>query len=118
MGVTLDKPVFSPEFFRELASENPFGLKLHWREVEAWFNFIAWPAYKTYNYTQHQRAIRRWWARACTMDLERAREALENTKFARAEDEQSRITATDILDGPPNHDVIHKVFGGRGGEPR
>ena len=114
----MDKPVFDPEFYRELASENPFGLTLHWREVEAWFDYIAWPAYKTYNYKLHRKATRRWWAKASQRDLDRAREARENHLLENASQQHpvtDRMTASEIVDNPPNNDIVHKILGGSGG---
>lgn len=115
----MERPVFKPDFYRELALENPLGLELHWREVEAWFNFIAWPAYKTYNYRRHAQTVRRWWARVRMDDLVRAREAMENTKIGRAQEEQDRMDAevdqmfTDST--PKNKNALRKILGGGGG---
>ena len=113
----MDKPVFKPEFFRELAAENPFGLTLHWREAEAWFEHICWPAYKTYNYKRHGVAVRRWWARCSMRDLERAREAMDNTKVERAQEEQDQIAAEEWTEVPPESvNALRKIMGGKGGE--
>jgi hypothetical protein len=109
----LERPVFKPDFYRELASENPFGLTLHWREVEAWFNHIAWPAYKTYNYTRHQQTVRRWWARSSMRDLERAREAVDNVRLEFAQAEQNSLP-TEEIDDTPATATITKIFGGKG----
>lgn len=114
----MERPIFNPNFYRELASENPFGLELHWREVEAWFNHIAWPAYKTYNYRQHRKTVRRWWAHCSFLDLERARDAMDNVKMERMVEQQDvpgRVTAQEVIDNPPNNNIIRKVLGGRGG---
>jgi len=116
LGGPLERPIFKPEFYRELAHDNPFGLTLHWREVEAWFNFIAWPAYKTYNYSRHQQTVRRWWARTSTRDLERAREAMDNVKLERAQVEQDELQPDN--DSPPANDtVLRKILGGKGAGP-
>ena len=115
MGVALDKPVFTPEFYRELASDNPFGLTLHWREVEAWFDFIAWPAYKTYTSTRHRQAVRRWWARCRSEDLARARNALNNVELERAQKEQDSLQEEAAQVGTPHNAIISNIFGGKGG---
>jgi hypothetical protein len=114
-GGRVDKPVFKPDFFRELARENPLGLTLHWREAEAWFNFIAWPAYKTYKYRRHSAAVRRWWANLTMKDLERAREAMENVKLERAQAQQDELVAGVQEFYPENVIVLHKILGGKGG---
>ena len=111
----MKKPVFKPEFYRELASENPLGLTLHWREVEAWFNYIAWPAYKTYNYKRHSVAVRRWWARVRVDDVERARDAVENQRMEKAQVQQDELPDECIDDATPHGDTIRHIFGGRGG---
>ncbi len=113
MGGTLERPIFNREFYRELASENPFGLTLDWREAEAWFNHIAWPAYKTYPYRQHKRAVRRWWARCSMRDLERAREAMDNTKVERAQAEQDELPIEDQLYSPDTAKTLRKILGGK-----
>jgi hypothetical protein len=113
----MNKPVFNPDFYRELAAENPFGLTLHWREVEAWFDYIAWPAYKTYGYTRHHRSVRRWWARCTMYDLDRARDAMDNIKLERAQEEQDQIQPKEQLEATPEtHNALRKIMGGRGGE--
>jgi hypothetical protein len=110
----LDKPVFNPDFYRELASENPFGLTLHWREVEAWFDYIAWPAYKTYGYTRHRKAVRRWWARCTMYDLDRARDAMDNIKVERAQGEQDGLEgSTENNSSPMNETSLRKIMGGK-----
>lgn len=107
------QPCFSPSFYRELASENPFGLTLNWREVEAWFRFIAWPSYKTYRYRKHTVAVRRWWARAKLSELQRAREALENEKLEIAQREQDALSI--VIESTPEIDpVVLRIFGGNG----
>jgi hypothetical protein len=116
LGGTLDKPIFKPEFYRELARDNPFGLTLHWREVESWFNHIAWPAYKTYSYKRHGQTVRRWWARASAKDLDRAREAMENVKMERAQVEQDTLTTNGHEATPQNVSALRKIMGGNGGE--
>lgn len=116
-GGPVIKPVFKPEFYRELAAENPFGLTLHWREVEAWFDHVAWPAYKTYNYTRHNVTVRRWWARCSMRDLERARQAMENVMLERAQREQDglELEAGVAEFFPENTTVLRKIMGGKGG---
>jgi len=116
----LDRPVFSRDFYRELAAENPFGLTLHWREVEAWFNYIAWPAYKTYHYKRHQVAVRRWWARCHMRDLERAREAMENADYEEACEQQAKLLDAEVdqmfadKHNPQNRRILRKIMGGGG----
>lgn len=110
----MGRPVFKPEFYRELASENPFGLTLHWREVEAWFNHIAWPAYKTYHYKRHHQCVRRWWANCRMADLERAREAVENVKLQRAQTQQDQLEAGIAEFYPSDSIVLRKIMGGKG----
>jgi hypothetical protein len=113
----LIKPTFKPDFYRELARDNPFGITLHWREVEAWFEYIAWPAYKTYNYKLHLKATRRWWARCSMQDLERARDAMDNVKFERAEEELKRFGAEEWLEASPfEKNTLTKIMGGKGGQ--
>ena len=115
VGGSVERPVFSPEFYRELASENPFGLSLHWREAEAWFHHIAWPAYKTYNYKRHHQTVRRWWARCSVQDLERARDAMENVKLERAQTEQDALPTEEIdFTTPPA--TLRKILGGNRGD--
>ena len=113
----MERPVFKPEFYRELAQDNPFGLTIHWRDVEAWFNYIAWPAYKTYNYRRHGVAVRRWWARAGTRDLERAQEARENAKIEKAQVQQAELPDESLEDDTPHGETIRHIFGGEGGRP-
>lgn len=112
-GGIVIKPQFKPEFFRELARENPFGLTLHWREVEAWFEYICWPAYKTYNYKRHRLAVRRWWARCSMRDLDRAREAMDNVKFERVQKQQDQMPDLSDDDSPYD-DTLRVLFGGKG----
>lgn len=111
----MDKPVFAPEFYRELALDNPFGLTLHWREVEAWFNHIAWPAYKTYNYKRHHQTVRRWWARCRIEDLGRAREAMSNRDIERAQKEQDELQRKGSKPDTPHIATVTRIFGGDGG---
>jgi hypothetical protein len=115
----VERPVFKPAFYRELALENPLGLTIHWREAEAWFNYIAWPRYKTYKYTRHGVAVRRWWANLSMRDLERAREAMENAKFEDAQVEQDKL---DLEQGvqelyPSDSPALRKIMGGKSGRP-
>lgn len=116
----MERPVFKPEFYRELALENPLGLTIHWREAEAWFNYIAWPAYKTYGYTKHHRATRRWWARVTMRDLDRARDAMENVKFEEAQVDQDKLDLEPQLYPPALNDspVLRKILGGKGGRAK
>lgn len=115
-GQSLERPVFSPAFYRELALENPLGLTLHWREVEAWFNYIAWPAYKTYGYRRHKQAVRRWWSRCSMRDLDRARAAMENHKIEMAQESQDALPLPDGEAVSPDHvPALRKIMGGRGG---
>ena len=109
----MERPVFKPEFYRELASENPLGLTIHWREVEAWFNIVAWPAYKTYPYRQHKKAVRRWWSRVSERELDRVRNAMENVTLERAQGEQDQLS-NEELTGSPDLATIHKILGGSG----
>jgi hypothetical protein len=111
----LKKPVFKPAFYRELASENPLGITLHWREAEAWFNFIAWPAYKTYGYRAHKKATRRWWARLSIKELERARDAMENVQFEAAQADQDALVPDDRQADTPYDDTLRVIFGGKRG---
>jgi hypothetical protein len=112
----VERPIFKPEFYRELAQDNPFGLTLHWREAEAWFNYIAWPAYKTYGYTRHQMTVRRWWARATQGDIQRARDAIENVEMERAQKEQDSLPEDSFeQDSPQNPTALRKILGGKGG---
>lgn len=113
MGVGLDKPIFTPEFYRELAQENPLGLKLHWREAEAWFLFIAWPSYKTYNYTRHRQTVRRWWSKISMRDLERAHVAMDNMRIETAQVEQDLLQRPDDIEGTANLPTLHRIFGGK-----
>jgi hypothetical protein len=113
MGGRVERPEFSPKFYRELAQDNPFGLTIHWREAEAWFLYIAWPAYKTYKYTQHQRAVRRWWARATQGDLARARDARENARMEGIQAQQDELDAQLVNeDTTPHDDTLRVIFGG------
>jgi hypothetical protein len=115
-GGPVIKPVFKPEFFRELAAENPLGITLHWREAEAWFNYIAWPAYKTYKYTRHGVAVRRWWANLSMKDIDRAREAVENARLEHAQIEQDDLESSSENNlSPANDTVLRKIMGGRSG---
>lgn len=109
----MKKPVFKPEFYRELARDNPLGLTIHWRVVEAWFNYIAWPAYKTYRYTRHQVAVRRWWARVSERDLDRTHNAMENVKMAAAQESQDELPALTDEPGGSNVVSINKILGGK-----
>jgi hypothetical protein len=112
----VERPVFSRNFYRELAQDNPFGLTLDWTEAEAWFNHIAWPAYKTYKYKRHAVAVRRWWARTSLADLERARDAIENAEMEKAQAEQDALPDSDFAqDESPHTATIHKIFGGKSG---
>jgi hypothetical protein len=110
----LEKPVFSDAFYRELAAENPFGLTVTRQEAEAWFHYIAWPAYKTYHYKRHQIAVRRWWARCTMKDLDRAREAMENRKFEQAQNQQDDLdSGSDNSLSPDNDTSLRKILGGK-----
>jgi hypothetical protein len=106
------KPVFKPEFYRELARDNPLGLTLHWHDAEAWFNFIAWPRYKTYNYKRHHQTVRRWWANLSMRDLDRARDAMENVKIEVAQLSQRALEITPAFYVPDNPALI-KILGGK-----
>jgi hypothetical protein len=90
-------------------------MKLHWREFEGWFNHIAWPAYKTYNYSRHHQTVRRWWARCTEKDMERTRQAIENVKLEGAQESQNALPAIDDTPGGTNVVAIDKILGGKGG---
>lgn len=87
----MEKPVFKPEFFRELAHDNPLGLTISPEEAEAWWLYIAWPSYKTYKYVLHKKAVRRWWSYLSMKDLGRTREAILNAELEHAAEEQERL---------------------------
>lgn len=87
----MEKPVFGPDFFRELAIENPLGVELSEEDAEAWWHWIAWPAYKTHRYKDHKRAVRNWWARLTFTELTRAREARARAELQEAQLEQEEM---------------------------
>ncbi len=84
MGVGMEKPVFNPEFFRELAQDNPLGMDLTPEIAEAWWHYVAWPRYKTYRYRSHRRAVTKWWASVSKADLDCAQSAIDHARDAKA----------------------------------
>jgi hypothetical protein len=74
----VDKPVFPPSVWIELAKENPLGRHdITARDAQDWFDLV-WPAYK-----QHRRRIRKpnhklriaqWWLRVLPAEIDKARE--------------------------------------------
>ncbi len=111
----MKKPVFSPQFFSELAEENPLGVELEPEMVEAWWQYIAWPRYKTYKYRDHKRAVTRWWAGVCREDLSRARTALAHAREADAH-RMSSFWARELRDiehSAETHAAITSMFSGR-----
>ena len=89
----MEKPVFAPSFFEELAADNPLGANISAAEAEAWWHFVAWPKYKTCRYRAHKRAVTRWWARLRPFELDLARQAL-----ARCEEEHAQFAQDALID--------------------
>jgi hypothetical protein len=108
----MEKPVFAPSFFEELAIDNPLGANLTTAEVEAWWHFIAWPRYKTYRYRAHKRALRKWWAGISMSDISRAREAMERSKVAAAQARQDEIADAGVpWQDTAVYDALSTIFG-------
>lgn len=104
------KPKLSPQFWADLAANNPLGYDLTAEDVEGWFDFV-WLQYRERHYKRHQRAIISWWSRVRPEDIERARARMNEISgsaeakrlqdlgeaFERGQKTQSNnITATEI----------------------
>ena len=83
--------VLAPALLRELAEENPLGLRLTPEEVGGWWK-LTWPRYKTYRYRNHGRAVRSWWSRVTPRELAAARAVLaaEQDQALREQEERLR----------------------------
>ncbi len=92
MGVVMKtKPVFSPQFFRELAQDNPLGMTISPELAEAWWHWVAWPTYKSYRYRAHKRAVRQWWSAVTVLNLQRAQDAIDNQRAEQAARAQAEV---------------------------
>ena len=101
--------VLAPAFLRELAEGNPWGLRLSVEEVDAWWESV-WPTFKTYDYKNERRAIRKWWARARGWELARARAVVrEREKVALQEQEQRSQEDQDLRAVGP--EALRALFG-------
>lgn len=84
----MDKPVFSPDFVRDLAENNPIGMLLTEDDFRAWFDLI-WIKYKLRGYSNHKRAVTNWWSNVREGDIiqarERTRRLTEETAIANLE---------------------------------
>ena len=93
---TLNKPVLSPKFKRELANNNPIGMLLSEDDVQSWWDLV-WLTFSTYGYTERGRrtAIIRWWSRVTEPEIERARARTERiqdeTETAAIEERRLRV---------------------------
>lgn len=109
----MEKPVLAPAFLRELARDNPLGITIKAKEVRAWFDYVAWPSYKTYQYKLHKRAIRRWWARIRMQELERARDAMAAHDAERLQKIQDRILTMPNDGKIESYPALRKIMGGK-----
>ena len=73
------------------SENNPLGMHLEPETVEAWWQYIAWPRYRTYGYRNHKRAVTRWWSQVGRVDLSRARSALAHAQEAEAQRVQNEL---------------------------
>lgn len=109
----MEKPTFSPRFWRELAEACPFG-PCEPKLVESWFE-IAWPAMKARGYRNHKRAVASWWSRIYESDLERAQQRLDAIE-ERGEREEMRAgyeLANDVRElwGDQEGDMAERLLG-------
>lgn len=114
----MEKPEFAPSFFEELAQDNPLGITISAAEAEAWWNWIAWPRYKTYGYKRHKVAVRRWWAGITISDLKRTVEAMGRAEIEYAMEYQAKLDEYDEEDrrNPHGHmtaDSLTVIMGGK-----
>lgn len=57
-------PVLPDAFWKELAEINPIcSEKITEQDAMDWFYLRAFPRYRAYGYTDHERVITLWWAR-------------------------------------------------------
>jgi len=114
----MEKPTFGPRFYQELAFDNPLGMYITERDVEAWWHYIAWPKYKIRRYKNHTRAVMSWWSRITVADLVRAREAAERAQLAEAMAVQEQMdaeywAAVDAYGEPIELGALRVIMGGR-----
>ena len=104
--------VLAPALLRELAEENPLGLRLTPEEVGAWWE-LTWTAYKTHGYKLHGKAIRSWWSRLTYVELDRARTLLRSRsdEALRRQEERIRHEDSDLRAYDPV--VMRAIFGRR-----
>lgn len=93
----MEKPSFPPGFWADLAEENPLGVALSAQDTKEWFDW-AWFRYKTYDYRNHKRAVRRWWSGVTQADLDRSRERARNLRSA----DTAQAIAADPAPSPPD----------------
>lgn len=111
------KPVLSPAMLAELARDNPLGITITPDEVEAWWNYVAWPRFKTYEYRQHGRAIRKWWARVRMDEIEHARASMGRARVEHLERLQERLNAPPAENDQTAEErrgAMRAIFGGKG----
>ncbi len=70
----MEKPIFAPAFWRELAAACPLG-PCEPEVVESWFE-IAWPKINARNYRNTKRAVAAWWSRVAQYELDQAQQRL------------------------------------------
>jgi len=105
------KPNFPPQFWQDLADNNPLGFDLSADDAKAWFDFV-WLQYRERHYKRHRKAIVSWWSRLRPDDIDRARARMQEIRdtaeakrlqeqgeaFERGQKSQSdNITATEIV---------------------
>lgn len=90
-----EKPVLSDGFCRELAAENPLGDDITIQDVRDWFD-LKWLQYRERGYSNHRRAIIRWWSNLTEAELSRARERASRLR-ERAEAKRMREIEEAVL---------------------
>jgi len=73
----VDKPSFSPHFWRNLATHNPLGRRdITEQDARDWFD-LTWPKYEQsrprVRKPNHKLRVASWWIRISTAEIDRAR---------------------------------------------
>lgn len=93
-----EKPQLSPQFWQDLADNNPIGMKLSADDARAWFDYV-WLSYRERRYTRHRLAIISWWSRVSEEEIEGARDRAariaEESTLDRMEDRGSKLHPSD-----------------------
>ena len=117
----MDKPSFSPAYWRDLARENPLGRRdISEQDTRDWFDMI-WLVYRErFNRVRnpnHKLRIARWWANLSDGDIDRARARGSESRRGVAAERLTQVATKALPSGAqPLRKDLPPLQSSRGGE--